>query len=268
MVSPQLTLTDPDNTTLADASVTIGGFVAGDVLTATTTNTNITASYDLQYGFLTLYGNDTVANYQQVLDSVTYQFTGADPTNSGASPTRTISWGASDGLADSASPTTSISVAALALSNLATTTSFIVGTAPVALSPVLTVSDANKSNLASATVQVAVGALAGDVLAATTAGTSIKASYNSSSETLTLSGNDTLAHYQAVLRSITFSSSSPDPTHSGADPSRTVTWVLNDGSAASGPVTTTVNIKPLPTLTVHNDASAKAGQAISIFPAW
>ena len=44
----------------------------------------------------------------------------------------------------------------------------------------------------------------GDVLSANTAGTSITASYDSGTQTLTLSGSDTLAHYQQVLDAVSF----------------------------------------------------------------
>ena len=115
------------------------------------------------------------------------------------------------------------------------------------LSPNLTVSDPDDRNLASATVSITGGTFSGDgdTLAATTTGTAISASYNSATETLTLSGSDALAHYQSVLASVTFSSSSQNPTNGGANPSRTVTWVANDGAASnnlSAAATTTVNI--------------------------
>ena len=50
-------------------------------------------------------------------------------------------------------------------------------------------------------MQITGGAFAGggDVLAANISGTSITASYDSATETLTLTGSDTLAHYQSVL---------------------------------------------------------------------
>jgi autotransporter passenger strand-loop-strand repeat protein len=113
----------------------------------------------------------------------------------------------------------------------------------VTLSPSLSVSDLYNPDLAGATVSISGGTFAGDgdVLAATTSGTSITASYNSTNETLTLTGSDTLAHYQQVLESVTFASGA-NPTDSGSNPTRTVTWVLNDGSAASMPATTTVSI--------------------------
>jgi hypothetical protein len=90
----------------------------------------------------------------------------------------------------------------------------------------------------------------GDQLAANVAGTSITASYNAATERLTLTGSDTLAHYQQVLDSLVFSSGS-NPTNLGANPTRTVTWTLNDGSPdnnLSTPVPETINI------TAANDA--------------
>src|SRR5262249_8005057 len=100
-------------------------------------------------------------------------------------------------------------------------------------------------NLADATVAITGGKFAndGDVLAANTAGTSISASYDATTETLTLSGVDTLAHYQTVLESVNFSSTASDPTHGGANLTRTVAWQLDDGSAANNlsvPTTTTI----------------------------
>ncbi len=86
------------------------------------------------------------------------------------------------------------------------------------------------------------GLLTGDTLAATTTGTSITASYNASTGVLSLTGSDTLAHYQQVLDSVSYASSSQNPTNSGADPSRTISWVVNDGTLNSATQTTTVNI--------------------------
>ena len=76
------------------------------------------------------------------------------------------------------------------------------------------------------------------MLAATTTGTSITASYNAATGVLSLSGTDTLAHYQAVLDSVTYSSSSQNPTNFGADTSRSISWVVNDGTLNSTLATT------------------------------
>src|SRR5205807_9940866 len=74
--------------------------------------------------------------------------------------------------------------------------------------------------------------------------TSIPASYNAATETLTLTGTDTLAHYQSVLDSVTFSSGS-NPSNGNLNRTRTVSWVVNDGSGSnnlSTAATTTISI--------------------------
>src|SRR5262249_53891793 len=95
------------------------------------------------------------------------------------------------------------------ISGTASSVSFTEGQA-VTLSSALSVADPDNVNLANATVKITGGTFAGDgdVLSTSTTGTGITASYNSSTETLTLTGSDTLAHYQTVLDKITFSSGS------------------------------------------------------------
>src|SRR5262249_200599 len=78
-------------------------------------------------------------------------------------------------------------------------------------------------------------------LATSIIGTGITFSYNAATETLTLTGSDTLAHYQTVLDKVTFASGS-NPDDFGSQKTRTVTWVLNDGAAATTTQTTTVSI--------------------------
>ena len=56
-----------------------------------------------------------------------------------------------------------------------------------------------------------------------------------------------LAHYQQVLDSVTYSSSNQNPTNFGADPSRMISWLINDGTVNSAPQTTTVNLTGGPT---------------------
>jgi hypothetical protein len=118
---------------------------------------------------------------------------------------------------------------------------------PVILSPGLRLSDVDSAALIGATVHIAGGTFAGDgdLLAASVAGTAIAASYDATTETLTLSGADTLAHYQQVLSSVTFESTSANPGDTGAHPARTVTWQVNDGGATdnlSNVETTTIDI--------------------------
>src|SRR5262249_7037437 len=139
------------------------------------------------------------------------------------------------------------------LSGTASPVSFTENGASVTLSPSASAADPDDLNLAGATVAITGGTFAGDgdVLGVSTTGTSITASYNSSTETLTLTGSDTLAHYSQVLDSVTFITPSDNPTNYGSNSTRTVTWVLNDGNPTnnlSTAQTTTVSI------TAVNDA--------------
>lgn len=92
LLSPNLTITDPDSANLSGAMVKIsGGYVDGDVLTADTDGTNIVANYDDE-GTLWLSGLDTVEHYQQVLESVRFSSYSNDPTAGNSSTSRTIEW--------------------------------------------------------------------------------------------------------------------------------------------------------------------------------
>lgn len=134
-----------------------------------------------------------------------------------------------------------------ALGSLSTTI-YLAGGAAVTLSPGLVTSDPSSTALMGATVTINGGIFAndGDTLAAVTNGTAITATYNASTETLTLSGNDTLANYQQVLRTVGLSSSNPDPTHGGIYPTRSITWSVTDGVLASPAATSLVTLLTAP----------------------
>src|SRR5439155_858203 len=95
-----------------------------------------------------------------------------------------------------------------------------------------------------------------DVLSFATIGPS-SGVYTAGTGVLTLSGTDTLANYQAALRTVKYTNSSDNPSTLA----RTVTWVGNDGAAVnnlSAGVTSTIN------LTAVNDAPvATAGNTLA-----
>jgi hypothetical protein len=64
----------------------------------------------------------------------------------------------------------------------------------------------------------------------------ITGSYNAGTGVLTLSGSASLAAYQAALDSVTFASPS------AANPSRTINWSINDGTAASPLASSNVSV--------------------------
>ncbi|MDB5505344.1 MAG: hypothetical protein JWR89_5246, partial [Tardiphaga sp.] len=107
-----------------------------------------------------------------------------------------------------------------------------------------TSSDVDGGYYAGATVQITagifVGSASGDHLtvldggtnraSGMVAGTNITVSYDSASEKLTLSGYDTIAHYNTVLGHVQYNTTGSDPTNGGANTTRTISWTVNDGA--------------------------------------
>ena len=131
----------------------------------------------------------------------------------------------------------------------------------IAVDNALGVSDADTASLAGATVTISSGFQSGDTLTinGTTTGVivnganTINYSYDSGTHRMSLSGGDTVAHYQAALRLVAFSNTTnDDPTAGGTVNSRTLSWVANDGTLDSSIATTTVNLSAV------NDAPVAA----------
>ncbi|WP_246794390.1 DUF4347 domain-containing protein [Burkholderia perseverans] len=251
-----ITLGDLDNGTLASATVQIGaGFHAGeDVLAFTNDGTmgNIAASYDAATGVLTLSsldGTATVAQWQAALRSITYLDTAITPDTA----TRTINFSVNDGVKTSAVYTRDVSVTATDQTPLISTSStggvaFVAGdnvdSTPVTIDTGITLSDADNTTFASATVQIGAGFHAGeDVLAFTNDGTmgNITASYDAATGTLTLSSADataTIAQWQAALRSVTYTDTAVTPDTA----TRTIGFSVNDGVKNSTAITRDVSV--------------------------
>ncbi|HZR76019.1 NF038122 family metalloprotease [Bradyrhizobium sp.] len=103
------------------------------------------------------------------------------------------------------------------------------------------INDPNSTTLTSATIKIANvsgNAVAGDQLYDITTGglvqngsvgNGVTASWNSTTNTLTLSGTASLAVYDALLSEVSYTDTGTD-TSSGSHPVRTVTWTVNDGT--------------------------------------
>jgi len=273
-----ITLTDPDNTTLYNATVSItGNFHSGeDVLgfsnTSAVTYGNIAASYNGATGFLILTSSDgtaTIAQWQSALRAVTYTNSTEDPDTS----TRTISFTANDGMAAGTAATKSVSVTAsndapILTSGVGTTT-YTENAAGVAVDSGITISDPDSSTLASATVSITVDFQASkDVLGfengdASTYGNISVDSYNATTGVLTLSSagaTATTAQWQAAFRAVKFSSSSDNP-----GTTRTVSFKVKDvDNAESTAVTKNITVTPVndaPTNIALDNASIAEGTA-------
>ncbi|MFN3387859.1 MAG: beta strand repeat-containing protein, partial [Allosphingosinicella sp.] len=118
----------------------------------------------------------------------------------------------------------------------------------VTLAADLTVAD-DGATLTGATVQITGGfvPLAGDGadylgIAGSGSGTvgAISYSYSALTGVLTLSGSASVADYQALLRQVSFQSTTNDP-----GTSRTISWTVTDGSLSSTAVETTITVTPV-----------------------
>lgn len=239
-IDPALTVTDDDSVNLFGATVEISGnYVPGEDVLGFTNTANITGVFVPATGVLTLTGTDTVAGYQAALRSVTYENTSEDPSELD----RTVTWTATDGGETSAPATSTIEVTSVNDAPIVTTTGgtadFVEDGGPVVIDGALTVTDADDTTLASATVTITNLLDAGlETLAANTGGTSITALY--SAPTLTLTGPDTVANFQQVLRTVTYDNASQDPDTTD----RQIQFVAIDGTDPSVPAFKTVTVTP------------------------
>ena len=144
--------------------------------------------------------------------------------------------------------------------------SYTEGNAAVAIvdAAAMTVSDVDNATLASATVTISnLLDVSFEQLAATTGATAITANYVAASGTLTLTGPDTVANFQSVLRTVTYLNSSTAPNETA----RAITFVANDGAANSNIATSTVAVVGVntipsftggPAVTINEDAGAQS----------
>jgi hypothetical protein len=138
------------------------------------------------------------------------------------------------------------------------------GTAIAVVDTDLTLVDANSPNLVGATITITnLQDGAAETLSATTTGTSITANYTNG--VLTLSGSDTLANYQQVLRTINYNNNKAFTPPAGL---RTIEFVVNDGSSfnnLSKVATTTVamNVNAAPILDLNGSNGLVPGFALN-----
>jgi uncharacterized repeat protein (TIGR02543 family) len=168
----------------------------------------------------------------------------------------------SDGQVSSSAATVRITLAAVNDAPVMTASSGVTAATKqkaVAVDAGLTVTDADSTALASATVTISSGFVsAEDLLSYTNDGShgNISGSFNASTGVLTLSSSGasaTVAQWQSAVRAVTYTNSSGTPTFAN----RTVTFVVSDGNLASAAVAKTVSMN----LAVTYDS--KGGSAIS-----
>ena len=115
------------------------------------------------------------------------------------------------------------------------------GDPATAVAPALLPGDFQSASLAGATVWISGNYHSGEDLLAFNNTATINGSWNAATGTLSLSGVDTLADYQAALRSVTYVDSSLNPS----SVTRTVSFQVDDRSVPSNIATQQVVFTPL-----------------------
>jgi hypothetical protein len=121
-----------------------------------------------------------------------------------------------------------------------TSLAYTAGAPAVAITSSLSLSDPNSTTLAGATVRISSNYQNGADLLSFTNTSKITGSWNAATGTLTLSGTDTLADYQAALQSVRY----VDVGSSTSTTTRLVTFQVNDGIVASNIVSRQITVAP------------------------
>ncbi|MBF0434167.1 MAG: cadherin domain-containing protein [Magnetococcales bacterium] len=288
--SNQLTITDSESNDIQGATITLTGIPTtsgdgpADTLQMTTQN-GISATWDTTTHILTLTGTTTLANYQTALRSVTYINNSRDP----GAGTRTLTWQVTDvgGSTNGGNPTSTAVTSSMTVTvvndpptvaNAASSVSYVEDQEPIGttnlkhkkvISSTATVTDPDNGTLSGATVTITPATYINgqDALAATVSG-NVTATWSAGTGTLTLTGTDTKATYQTVLRTVTYQNTSDNPTYG----SRLVQYVVTD-SGGSGSSTTalasmqsTVTVYPINDVPVFTSTPATSTYNVSLDP--
>ncbi|MGA8809941.1 MAG: Ig-like domain-containing protein, partial [Thermoanaerobaculia bacterium] len=170
--------------------------------------------------------------------SFTYIHDGSETTSD------VFTYKASDGSAFSNIATVTITVTSVNDAPVVTaggTLTFTEGDPATVIDNSITITDNDSPNLAGATVAISGNYASGQDVLGFTNTANITGTFNAGTGTLTLTGTDTVANYQAALRSVTYNNTSGSPSTL----QRTVTWQVDDGAGVnnlSAPVTSTINL--------------------------
>ncbi len=214
------TLTDPDSPNMTSATIQLTNPADGsaELLSVTISDSKITSTYI--GGILQLTGDAPIAAYQEALRTVAYRNTSRDPDP----VDRIINWSIFDGKASSTMISMVVKVQPvndppeLDLDgigpNLDFDAIFYINRGPVPIvAPSLVLIDHDNTTIKSATIRITnPNDGSAELLSADTTGTSnITGSYDPATGLLSLTGADSVANYQSVLRTVTYDNKQGKP---------------------------------------------------------
>ncbi len=258
LINGTLQLSDVDNPLLSSATLTITNLLdaGAEWLLVDTSGTNIVPTYHAESGVLRLAGQTTLANYTSVLRTVAYRNSSQDPTEA----ERSIEMVVSDATLSSTAVVLNVAVQPVndppvvdlngAGSGIDYVGEFIIrwGPAP-AVDQNLSVVDVDNTTLTGAVVKI-VNPQNGEaerLTADTSATPNITRVFDPDTHELHLTGTDSVANYQLVLRTVRYNNLLDSPNMA----ERRIEFVLTDGSATSAVAKSTLHIRETPISLVY-----------------
>ncbi|TWT85940.1 PKD domain protein [Posidoniimonas polymericola] len=261
-IADALSITDVDSTELVSATISITDFEPGDLIeidaAPAMSPITIDDSAAATTGVITLTGAATLAEYQDILDSLKFSNSTNDPTVNDTKTTRSINVQVNDGAAANNLGDTTITVDVVAVNDAPVITSANDGQtltytegqpAPTTLFGDLSIAD--DDGLATETFESATLTITGfqsgqDVVSYTPAtGLTVVLDDTTTPGTMVVTitpdtaGTVGAADYEALLQSITFENTSDAPA---TTPDRVATLEVSDGDDASNALTTTIEV--------------------------
>ncbi len=230
IVDNDSSIIDPDNTTLSALVVTITNLLDGsnESLSVTVPDGSWVQSYNPVNGRLMIApGSAPHADWETVIESIQYNNTSVSPDLT----ERVINFTGTDGT-DVNSPVavSRIAITANQAPVLLTTSPFAVNhtenNGQVGIDTLISISDVDSTILTSASVSITTNYTPGQDTLVFTNQPGLSGSFNTAAGVLTITGNASVADYQAALRTITFDNSSESPNTA----TRQIEWSVTDAS--------------------------------------
>lgn len=256
VVDTALQVIDVDNDTLQGARIALDDFPdQGAETLAVTTVGDIQAEYRAEVGILVLSGEGTLAEYEQVLRSLTYDNASQSPTDDERVVTisvfdgqdySTISQSTIEIVDEKDDPNVDLDGQGLGTDYEAT---FVEDGGPVAAANDVRITDVDSVNLSAATIQLINIQEDGQEFISVTvpdAYPQLAVNYDPATGILTITGDASTTAYEEVLSTLTYENTSNDPTETDRFVTVTVTDSVDEGEQmVSAVATTTIHIEAI-----------------------
>ncbi len=257
-------IVDVDSSNIFGATITIeSGYINGQDILGFTDTANITGSWNAATGIMTLTGTDSIVAYRNALRSITYQ--NIETANPFAGD-RIISFLVNDGWDNSNMATSTVSVATVddpPTLTAGATINYTEDDPATIVDTTITIADVDSALLQGAIVRITGGYIVAEDELGFTDTANITASWDGNG-TLTLSGTDTIAAYQAALRSVTYINNNHSNPNSG---NRTISFQVADDTGPSVGATSTVtmsSVNDAPVITAGSTLNYTEGDAATV----